>query len=346
MRIVVVAMMLALGAGEAHAQQPDAAGFYRYTTDTGCAFLMDLEPQDNAKGHIWSGNCRPGELISGVGSMITLTDSYVDDRGANIQDALIKTGPWVSGKMHGRFKFENATSTNGGPWTVIPDDCGENWCRTIFFTHDMGVVDYDSAVWGAVDTYAGTAPAGAPVTAGGGRTPVQGTSVNTPRTSVSGAAAGGSFADNHVLTSVSLTDIETLLRDAGFSPTRSTQYPGFIEAFHSNGIRLLASGLVCEDANAVSGCAGLNLRVQISVKTMKTVLRYPDEPVTWQAINDANANLNLSTVYFNQPADTVVVKRVLLVGGGGVTAGTLKAEIMELPVSAKTVIDTYIWPKG
>jgi len=125
MRIMLAALAVALAAPIAVAQQPNADGFYRYTTDTGCVFLLDLEPQEDDQGHIWSENCRPGELISGTGSMITKTDSYVDERGANVQDARIRTGPWVNGLMHGRFKFDNATSTNGGPWTAFPMIAGK-----------------------------------------------------------------------------------------------------------------------------------------------------------------------------------------------------------------------------
>lgn len=343
MRILLAALAALLAAPVASAQSPDADGFYRYVTDAGCVFLDDLPPEDFVKGHIWSGNCRRGEHISGTGSMITLTDNYVDERGANVQDGRVRTGPWVNGKMHGRFKFENATSTNGGPWTVIPDDCRESWCLTIFFTINNGVIDNDSAVWGDVDTYAGAAPAEparTPAAGSGG-----GTSVQSSASPVGGGALKA-FGDDTVLTSISLADIERLLIDAGFTPGPSSQNQSFLQAVHPNGIRFLASGLVCEDPGVVSGCVGLNLRVEISVKTMKTVLRYPDEPVTWEAINAANADLNLSTVYFDQAKDTVIIKRVLLLGAGGQTAATLKAEIAELPVSAKTVIDKYIWPRG
>jgi hypothetical protein len=343
MRILSAALAVMLTAPVALAQEPDVDGFYRHVTDKGCVFLEDVPPQDFVKGHIWSGNCRRGELISGTGSMITLTDNYVDDRGAQVQDARVRTGPWVNGKMHGRFKFENATSTNGGPWTVIPDDCRESWCLTIFFTINNGVIDNDSAVWGDVDTYAGATPAVPP------RMPAAGRGSGTPVQSSGSPVGGGAikaFAQDAVLTSISLADIERLLIDAGFAPGPSSQNQSFLQAVHPNGIRFLASGLACEDPAVVSGCAGLNLRAEISVKTMQTVLDYPDEPVTWEGINAANANLNLSTAYFDQAKDTVIIKRVLLVGGGGITAGTLKAEISEFPVSVKSVIDRYIWPKG
>lgn len=348
MRIILAALLLALATPMAHAQRPDANGFYRYTTDTGCVFFLDLEPQDNVKGHIWSGDCQPGQLINGTGSMITLTDSYVDDRGATVQDARTRTGPWVDGKMHGRFKFDNVTSTNGGPWTVIPDDCGESWCRGIFFTHNMGVVDFDSAVWGLVDTLQTAAPAApAPRSPGnavgsGGGTPVQ--SSRSPVTGGGGSAA--TFADDQIVNRVSLADIEKLIVGAGFTVTPSSKYPGFLDSYHPNGIRFHASGLACQDQTKMLGCAAIYLLVDVSVKTMKTVLQYPDEDVTWEAINRANSEMQLITVFYDQPNDTVKMKRVLLVGDGGQAAGNIESEIAVFPESAKTVIDDYIWPRG
>ena len=348
MRIVMAALVLALAAPMAHAQGPDANGFYRYTTDTGCLFLLDIEPQDNVKGHIWSGDCRPGQLITGTGSIITLTDSYVDDRGATVQDARTRTGPWVNGLMHGRFKFDNVTSTNGGPWTVIPDDCGESWCRGIFFTHNMGVVDYDSAVWGHVDTLQAAAPA-----APAARTPATavgsggGTSVQSSRSPVNGGGAPASrFADDDIIRSVSLADIERLMADAGFASGLSGDYPGHLQATHPNGVRFYVSGIACDDPENVKGCAGLILFVDVSVKTMQTVLRYPDEEVTWEAINQANTEMNLVTTYFDQPRNALVMKRVLLLGGGGQAAATIKAEIAFIAENAKVIMDGYIWPKG
>ena len=351
MRIVLAALAVSLAAPGALAQAPDANGFYRYTTDKGCVFLEDQPPQDNEKGHVWSEDCRPGELISGTGSLITMTDNYVDDRGANVQDARLRTGPWINGKMHGRFKFDDVTSTNGGPWTVIPDDCGESWCLGIFFTFNMGVVDYDTAVWGHVDTYAGAVPA-APATPAA-RTPAAtlgsggGTPVQSSRSPVSGGGAPASmFADDRVLTKVSLADIERLMTDAGFAPGLSGDYPGHMQATHPNGVRFRASGIACDDPEAVRGCDGIILLVDVSVKTMQTVLRYPDEEVTWEAINQANAEVNLVTTYFDQPRNALIMKRVLLLGGGGQAVANIKAEIAFIAENAKLIMDGYIWPKG
>lgn len=277
-----------------------------------------------------------------------LMESYVDDRGARIQDARMFTGPWVNGLMHGRFKFDNVTSVNGGPWTVIPDDCGENWCRGIFFTHNMGVVDYDSAVWGHVDTLQAAAPAApAPRSPGnavgsGGGTPVQ--SSRSPVSGAGGTAA--TFADDQIVNRVSLAEIEKLIVGAGFTATPSSKYPGFLDSYHPNGIRFHASGLACQDQTKMIGCAAIYLMVDVSVKTMKTVLQYPDEEVTWEAINRANAEQQLITVFYDQPNDAVKMKRVLLVGDGGQSAGNIKSEIAVFPESAKSVIDDYIWPKG
>lgn len=340
MRFLMAALVLAL-APVANAQQPDANGFYRYTTEQGCYFLSDIPPGDFVTGYVWQGSCQQGAPVSGFGTLIAKQDSYVTDDGDRIVNASRETGNWTNGHRNGRFRKESVDSVNGGPWTQIPDDCGESWCRTIHFTYTMGVVDYDSAVWGNVDTYAGTAPPASPA-----RTPVGGgaTPVGAGGSPVSGGVQA--LANSTVLKNISLADIEQLIRDAGFAPSPSSLNPGFLQAVHPNGIRFLASGLVCSDTQKVSGCAGLNLRIEISVKTMKTVLQFPDEQVTWEAINAANANLNMATVFFDETKDAVIIKRVLLVGAGGQTVETLKSEIAEFPVSGKAVIDRYIWPKG
>ena len=40
------------------------------------------------------------------------------------------------------------------------------------------------------------------------------------------------------------------------------------------------------------------------------------------------------------------MKRVLLLGGGGQAAATIKAEIAFIAENAKVIMDGYIWPKG
>jgi len=161
-----------------------------------------------------------------------------------------------------------------------------------------------------------------------------------------GGGSAATLAADQIITSVSLADIEKLIVGAGFTATPSSKYPGFVDSSHPNGVRFHASGLACEDQANVRGCAGIFLMVDVSVKTMQTVLQYPDEEVTWEAINRANTEQQLITTYFNQPNNSVMMKRVLLIGEGGHTASNIKAEIVVFPESAKTVIDDYIWPKG
>lgn len=176
----------------------------------------------------------------------------------------------------------------------------------------------------------------------GGGTPVQ-----SSRSPVSGASGSASaFADDQIINRVSLSDIEKLIVGAGLTVTPSSKYPGFLVSYHPNGIRFHASGLACQDQTKMLGCAAIYLLVDVSVKTMKTVLQHPDEDVTWEAINRANSEMQLITVFYDQPNDTVKMKRVLLVGDGGQAAGNIESEIAVFPESAKTVIDDYIWPRG
>jgi hypothetical protein len=138
----------------------------------------------------------------------------------------------------------------------------------------------------------------------------------------------------------------SLMTDAGFAPGLSGDYPGHMQATHPNGVRFRASGIACDDPEAVRGCDGIILLVDVSVKTMQTVLRYPDEEVTWEAINQANAEVNLVTTYFDQPRNALIMKRVLLLGGGGQAVANIKAEIAFIAENAKLIMDGYIWPKG
>jgi hypothetical protein len=148
-----------------------------------------------------------------------------------------------------------------------------------------------------------------------------------------------------ILTSVTSEDIAIFLREAGFQLSYSSVYgESAFQAEASNGIRFHARGSACH-ADPEVRCDGIEFSVHVSIASMEPFLQNPDQPVTLEKINTANALFPMVSTYWDTDAGKIVISHYAVLNGGQSASNVLYTAEM-LAMAAEAVIYGAIWPEG
>lgn len=112
----------------------------RHTTDKGCIYYIyeesvgGMESDPHPEGYIWVGNCTPGQLITGQGTIVAQVNFPMSD-GSRLQYVYTKTGKITNGLFEGSVRSDKYDVGPGG---------SSQW-----------VIDRK---WGSTETYRGGCP--------------------------------------------------------------------------------------------------------------------------------------------------------------------------------------------